>query len=64
MNGLTASITALNFKLNNPSQNQIKNSHHFHKGIWIAAGIFIVALLFFNRMGQLQYTKKAFEAMI
>ena len=38
---LLQSITALNFKIDNPIEGKIKHSHHFHKGIWIAILLFI-----------------------
>ena len=42
---LLQSITALNYKLNNPLTNEINRNHHFHKGIWIAMLLFIFCCL-------------------
>ncbi len=55
-------ITALNFRLSNPVAEQIKHSHHFHKGIWIAVGLLIFCCLLLYGWISCQKDKKAFEA--
>ncbi len=55
-------ITALNFRLANPVAEQIKHSHHFHKGIWVAIGLFIFCALLLYGWISCHNEKKAFEA--
>ncbi|MDQ6755311.1 MAG: hypothetical protein M3004_00090 [Bacteroidota bacterium] len=45
MDELLKGIRDLNFKLDNPLNEQIKHNHHLHKGIWISIGLFIIPLL-------------------
>ena len=55
-------ITALNFRLANPVREQIKHSHHFHKGIWITIVLFIFCALLLYGWVSCHNEKKAFEA--
>ena len=59
---LLKGITTLNFKLDTPKKEHIKHSHHLHKGIWIAVGLFIISLLFLYGWINCSNTKNAFEA--
>src|SRR5450432_692821 len=46
MNGLMKSISALNFKLSSPLENNILHFHHFHKGLLVALAFFVLAGMF------------------
>ena len=59
---LLQDITALNFKLGYPVTEQIKHSHHLHKGIWIAVGLFIFCCLFLYGWISCHNEKKVFKA--
>ncbi|MEJ7820919.1 MAG: hypothetical protein WKF85_01285 [Chitinophagaceae bacterium] len=59
---LLKTITSINFRLDNPVAGQIKNSHHFHKVIWIAFGLFIFCVLLLYGWVSCHNEKKAFEA--
>ena len=62
MGELLKGIRDLNFKLNNPLNEQIKYSHHLHKGIWISLGLFLISLLLLYGWINCYYVKNAFEA--
>ncbi len=55
-------ITALNFRFDNPVAEQIKHSHHFHKGIWIAITLFITCLLLAYGWMSSYQSSKIFKA--
>ncbi len=59
---LSQSITALNFRLDNPLEQEIKHSHHFHKGIWITIILFISCAMLLYGWISCHNEKKAFEA--
>lgn len=59
---LLKTITAINFRLDNPVAEQIKHTHHFHKGIWIAVSLFIFCCLFAYGWISCHKEKNAFEA--
>ena len=62
MNEILKAIASLNFKLDTPKREHIKHSHHLHKGVWIAIGLFIISLLFLYGWINCINTKKSFEA--
>jgi hypothetical protein len=62
MSTLLQSITALNFKLDNQVTEKVKHSHHFHKGIWIAVGLFIFCCLSSYGWIECYNEKQVFEA--
>lgn len=53
---------ALSIRLANPVAEQIKHSHHFHKGIWITIVLFIFCALLLYGWVSCHNEKKAFEA--
>ena len=59
---LLKSTAHLKFKSGKQTAEQIKHSHHLHKGIWIAIGLFILSLLFLYGWFNCINTKKSFEA--
>ncbi len=59
---LLQSIIALNFRLDNPLQQDVKHKHHFHKGLWIAVGLFIFCVLLLSGWISCHNEKKTFEA--
>ncbi len=59
---LLTGIAALNFKLDSPKSECIKHSHYFHKGIWIAIGLFIISFLFLFAWINCMNSKKTFQA--
>lgn len=59
---LLQGITTLNCKLDHPVTEQIKHSHHLHKGIWMAVGLFIFCCLFLYGWIDCYNEKKVFEA--
>ncbi len=59
---LLKKTSALNFRLGNPVKEQIKYSHHLHKGIWIAITLFITCLLLANRWMSSYQSSKMFKA--
>lgn len=62
MSELLKGISALNYELEPPKSEHIKHSHHLHKGIWIAVGLFIISLSFLFAWINCISTKKTFEA--
>jgi hypothetical protein len=62
ISGSLKSIAASNFQLEGPAVEQIKHSHHLHKGIWFAIGLFILSLLFLYGWINCNNAKNAFEA--
>lgn len=62
MDELLKDIASINFKLELPKREYIKHSHHFHKGIWISIGFFIVTLLFLYGWINCIDRKRTFEA--
>ena len=62
MKDLLESTSALNYRLDKPINEQIKHSHHLHKGIWVAVGLFIISLLLLYGWINCNNTRKVFEA--
>lgn len=62
MNGLMKSISALNFKLSSPLENNILHFHHFHKGLLVALAFFVLAGMFLYGWIRCSNVKKQFEA--
>ncbi|HUS01700.1 MAG TPA: hypothetical protein VMY77_08235 [Chitinophagaceae bacterium] len=59
---LLQNISALNFRLDNPLEHQIKHKHYLNKGIWIAVGLFIICFFFLYGWISSCNSKNAFEA--
>ena len=49
-------------QLNIPVKNQIEHKHHLHKGIWIAAGLFVTCFLLAWGWINAHQEKEQFEA--
>ena len=62
MNGLMKSISALNFKLSSPLENNIKHFHHFHKGLLVALAFFVLSAVFLYGWIRCSNVKEQFEA--
>lgn len=62
MNGLMKSISTLNFKLSIPLQNNIKHSHHFHKGALVGLAFFVLSAVFLYGWIRCSNVKEQFEA--
>lgn len=62
MEELLKGLSALNVKLDKPLSNQIKHSHHLHKGIWVSIGLFIISLMLLYGWIDYSTTKKQSEA--
>ena len=62
LNELLNGIASLNLKLELPKRENIKHSHHLHKGVWISVGLFIISLFFLYGWINSINTKKTFEA--
>ena len=62
MNGLMKSISALNFKLSTPLENNIKHFHHFHKGLLVALAFFVLSAVFLYGWIKCNNEKNQFEA--
>ena len=62
MNGLMKVISELRIKLGTPVQNTIKHVHHFHKGLLLAFGFFILAAVFLYGWIRCGNLKDQFEA--
>jgi len=61
MNQLSSNITSLNFKLEKDVNEHIYHKHHFHKGVWIAIGLFLTSLMLLYGWINCYSAKKAFE---
>ncbi len=62
INELSRNITSLKFKLEKGVSEQINHKHHFHKGVWIAIGLFITSLLLLYSWINCYDTRKVYEA--
>ncbi len=62
INRLREDIRGLKVNSGDPSQNQVKHVHHFHKQVWLSVSLFIISLLLAYAWVNCSNEKKSFEA--
>ncbi len=62
LNEVVSAINKLQLQLNFPLKNQVEHRHHLHKGIWVAAGLFVTCFLLAWGWLNAHQENKKFEA--
>ena len=62
IDGIAEDIRALRVNSGNPTQNQVRHVHHFHKQVWLSVSSFIISLLLAYGWVNCSNEKKSFEA--